>query len=86
MKRVPKPKLPQEQIRPLTPEELACLLQQPDRKTFIGLRDAAFTALLANTGLRISEAIHSDARGAPREPVTEAQRASAARAGTTAGP
>jgi site-specific recombinase XerD len=57
MKRVPKPKLPQEQIKPLTPEELARLLAQPDRKTFIGLRDAAFIALLADTGLRVSEAV-----------------------------
>jgi integrase len=57
MKRVPKPKRAQEQIKPLTPEELARLLAQPDRKTVIGLRDDAFIALLADTGLRVSEAV-----------------------------
>jgi len=57
MKRVPKPKLPQEQVKPLTPEELARLLSQPDRETFTGVRDVALVAFLADTGLRISEAI-----------------------------
>jgi site-specific recombinase XerD len=57
MKRVPKPKLPQEQVKPLTPEELVRLLSQPDHATFTGVRDVALIAFLADTGLRISEAI-----------------------------
>lgn len=57
MRRVPKPKLPQEQVKPLTPEELVRLLEQPDRAGFTGSRDVAFIAFLADTGLRISEAI-----------------------------
>jgi integrase/recombinase XerD len=36
---------------------LTKLLEQPDRSTFTGLRDAALMALLADTGLRVSEAI-----------------------------
>ena len=57
MQRVPGPKLPQEQVKPLTPEELIRLLEQPDRSSFTGVRDVAFIAFLADTGLRISEAI-----------------------------
>jgi integrase/recombinase XerD len=57
MKRVPKPRVPDELIKPLTPEELKRLLEQPDRTTFTGLRDAAFIALLADSGLRVSEAL-----------------------------
>jgi len=56
MKRVPKPKLLQEQIKPLTQEELIRLLAQPDTSTFVGLRDTAFIGLLSDTGLRLSEA------------------------------
>lgn len=58
MDRVPKPKLPGEQIQPLSQEELVLLLEAPDRTTFVGLRDATFMALLADTGLRLSEALH----------------------------
>src|SRR5262249_31454632 len=57
MKRVPKPKLVQEQVKPLSAEELSALLAVPNRKTFVGLRDAALMALLADTGLRVSEAL-----------------------------
>lgn len=57
MKRVPKPKLPDEHIQPLTGDELTRLLSQPDLRTFTGVRDAAFMALLADTGLRVSEAL-----------------------------
>lgn len=56
MDRVPKPRVTQEQIRPLSQEELALLLSTPDRQTFVGLRDATFMALLADTGLRLAEA------------------------------
>jgi integrase/recombinase XerD len=57
MRRVPKPKLPKEQVKPLTPDELRRLLAQPDRSTFTGLRDLALIAFLADTGLRVSEAL-----------------------------
>jgi len=56
MERVPAPKVPLEQIKPLTPDELGKLLRQPDVTTFTGLRDATFIALLADSGLRLSEA------------------------------
>ena len=58
MKRVPKPKLTQEQIKPLSAEELTALLAEPDRKFFVGLRDIALMALMADTGLRISETLN----------------------------
>jgi integrase/recombinase XerD len=57
MDRVPKPKAPLDQIKPLSEEELARLLTAPDRSTFVGLRDATFMALLADTGLRLAEAV-----------------------------
>jgi integrase/recombinase XerD len=57
MKPVPKPKPVQEQIKPLTVEELAALLAAANRKTFTGLRDAALMGLLADTGLRVTEAL-----------------------------
>jgi len=56
MRRVPAPKVPLEQIKPLSPEELTRLLRQPDTATFTGMRDATFIALLADSGLRLSEA------------------------------
>jgi site-specific recombinase XerC len=34
---------------------LTALLAEPNRKTFVGLRDIALMALMADTGLRISE-------------------------------
>ncbi|MFN3650239.1 MAG: tyrosine-type recombinase/integrase [Armatimonadota bacterium] len=57
MRRVPKPQLPREQVKPLTSEELVRLLHQPDGKSFTGVRDQALIAFLADTGLRISEAL-----------------------------
>lgn len=57
MDRVPKPKVPLEQIKPLSEGELGKLLAAPDRRTFVGLRDCTFIALLADTGLRLSEAL-----------------------------
>lgn len=57
MDRVPKPKVPGEQIQPLSQEELGLLLAAPDRDSFVGLRDATFMAVLADTGLRLSEAL-----------------------------
>jgi site-specific recombinase XerD len=58
MKRVPKPKVAQEQVKPLTGEELTVLLDAPNRRTFVGLRDVAIMALMADTGLRVSEAVN----------------------------
>jgi site-specific recombinase XerD len=58
MDRVPKPKVSDEQIKPFTEEELLQLLAAPDRTTFVGLRDCAFIALLADTGLRLTEAVN----------------------------
>jgi site-specific recombinase XerD len=57
MKRVPKPKVVQEQIKPLSAEELTALLVEPNRKTFVGLRDIALMALMVDTGLRVSETL-----------------------------
>jgi integrase/recombinase XerD len=57
MKRVPAPKALQEPIQPLTAEELVRLLRQPDPRYFTGRRDRAFIALLADSGLRVSEAL-----------------------------
>jgi integrase/recombinase XerD len=37
MDRVPKPRVPQEQIKPLSEEELTRLLAAPDRSTFTGI-------------------------------------------------
>jgi site-specific recombinase XerD len=57
MKRVPKPKVVQEQIKPLSAEELTALLAEPNRKTFVGLRAIALMALMVDTGLRVSETL-----------------------------
>lgn len=57
MDRVPKPRFSQDQIQPLSQEELGLLLATPDRQTFVGLRDATFIALLADTGHRLTEAV-----------------------------
>ena len=37
--------------------ELRLLLRQPDRSTYLGLRDYTFMLLLIDTGLRLSEAL-----------------------------
>jgi integrase/recombinase XerD len=58
MRRVPKPKVTQEQIKPLTAEELTALLAEPNRKFFVGLRDVALIALMADTGLRVTEILN----------------------------
>jgi integrase/recombinase XerD len=55
---VPKPKVPQEPIKPLSQEELVLLLETADCSGFVGLRDTAFMALLADTGLRVAEAVN----------------------------
>ncbi|MFM1654041.1 tyrosine-type recombinase/integrase [Brevibacillus sp. B_LB10_24] len=42
-------------LRTFTKEQVASLLEQPDRKTFTGNRDFTMMALLLETGMRISE-------------------------------
>jgi integrase/recombinase XerD len=42
----------------LTHEEIECLLQIPDRNSWIGRRDHALLMLMIQTGLRVSEATH----------------------------
>lgn len=44
-------------IQTLTKEQLLTLLQQPNRKTFTGLRDYTIMLLLFETGMRISECL-----------------------------
>jgi site-specific recombinase XerD len=41
----------------LEPEEVRLILDQPDRRTTIGLRDRALLLFLYNTGARVSEAL-----------------------------
>lgn len=48
---------PQRLIPALTPSHVDALLQQPDRKRFVGRRDLCFLLLLLDTGLRLSEAL-----------------------------
>jgi integrase/recombinase XerD len=57
MARVPKPKLPQELVRPFSEEQLRRLLAQPDPHRFTGLRDRTLMCLLLDTGARISECL-----------------------------
>lgn len=42
----------------LTHEEIECLLQIPDRNSWIGRRDHALLMLMIQTGLRVSEVTH----------------------------
>lgn len=42
-------------IQTLTKEQVAALLEQPDRKTFTGIRDYTMMVVLFETGMRISE-------------------------------
>lgn len=41
----------------LEPEEMAIILQQPDRRSALGLRDRALLLFIYNTGARVSEAL-----------------------------
>lgn len=41
----------------LEPEEMAVILEQPDRRSTLGLRDRALLLFLYNTGARVSEAL-----------------------------
>ncbi len=52
---IAQPKLPRPLPHPLTVEEIARLLDAPDRQTPAGLRDRAILELLYGAGLRVSE-------------------------------
>lgn len=48
-------------IKPLSPEQAARLLAQPDTRCVYGLRDRALMMLMLDSGLRISEALSLEA-------------------------
>lgn len=52
-----RPRVERRMIRPFTVEQFTATLQQINDKTPLGLRDKALLYLLADTGLRISEAL-----------------------------
>ncbi len=55
--RIGKVREPRKLIQALNGEQIAALMQQPDRARFVGLRDFCFLLLLLDTGLRLSEAL-----------------------------
>jgi site-specific recombinase XerD len=55
--RIPMKKAARTAVEYLDSEEVAAILQQPDRSTLEGQRDHALLALLYNTGARIQEAL-----------------------------
>jgi len=55
--RLSKLKEPKKLIPTFTEDEMRRLLSQPDRRTFLGLRDYVFMLLLLDTGARLSEAL-----------------------------
>lgn len=57
MAKVERPRMERRLIRPFTPEELRALLGAIPTRTALGLRDFALAVLLADTGLRIAEAL-----------------------------
>jgi site-specific recombinase XerD len=59
MAKVPKPKLPQELVRPFSEDQLRRLLATPNTARFTGLRDVAMMTLLLDTGARISEVLNA---------------------------
>lgn len=54
------PKQDEEEIPSFTDEQLRLLLQQPNTDSFAGFRDKVLMCLLADTGLRINEAMALD--------------------------
>ena len=54
---VEKPRKEKHLIRPLSAEQAAKLIEQPDAGTFAGLRDRALMMLLMDSGLRVTEAL-----------------------------
>lgn len=57
MTKVERPRRERRLVRPFTEGELRQVLSQMDTKDSLGLRDYTLTLLLADTGLRISEAL-----------------------------
>jgi len=45
-------------IQTFTKEQVVALLQQPDKKTFTGLRDYTMMVVMLETGMRIGELLH----------------------------
>ncbi|MDP7620289.1 MAG: tyrosine-type recombinase/integrase [Dehalococcoidia bacterium] len=58
--RIGKVRVPRKIVPTFTEAEVQALLDQPDTKTFIGLRDHLFMLLLLDTGIRLSEATGLD--------------------------
>lgn len=52
------PKEDEEEIESFTDEQIRLLLAEPDDRTFAGFRDKVLMMLLADTGLRINEAVN----------------------------
>jgi len=57
MERVTRPRVERKFIKPFTEEQLRALLAAIDTRDLLGLRDHALVLFLADTGLRISEAL-----------------------------
>ncbi|MHB8993717.1 MAG: tyrosine-type recombinase/integrase [Armatimonadota bacterium] len=57
VERVKKIREPRRLIPVLTETQVAALLQQPNRDTFLGIRDYCFLLLLLDTGMRLSEGL-----------------------------
>jgi integrase/recombinase XerD len=64
---VSQPKLPRSLPRPLSVDDVARLLETPDRGTPVGMRDAAILELLYGSGLRVSELAGLDVDDVDRE-------------------
>lgn len=54
---IPKARETKKLIATFTPSEVQALLDQPDTRSFLGLRDYVFMLLLLDTGVRLSEAL-----------------------------
>lgn len=52
---VERPRCERVLIRPMTPEQVTALLEQPDRRSVEGLRDRAMMMLMLDSGLRVFE-------------------------------
>jgi integrase/recombinase XerD len=57
---ISQPRLPRSLPKPLSVEEVTRLLEDPDRETPAGIRDAAILELLYGSGVRISELVGLD--------------------------
>jgi integrase/recombinase XerD len=57
MRRIPRPKVGEDLVRPFSDEQVKKLFAQPDTGRFSGLRDFTLMCFLLDTGCRISEAL-----------------------------